>query len=54
LVVIAIYALSHGQPHLLASPFDSSGQQCGYSSGYEKFPYGYFNINNLSQFACIN
>lgn len=34
LIVVASIAFSRGQPHLLASPFDSSGQQCGYSSGY--------------------
>lgn len=54
LIVVAIVAFSRGHPHLLAAPFDSSGLQCGYSHGYEKYPYGFYNINNFSQFACIS
>lgn len=38
----------------MAAPFDSSGKQCGYSPGYEAYPYGYYNSKNTSQFACIN
>eukprot|EP00919_Chromeraceae_sp_WS-2016_P036289 GHVR01086152.1.p2 GENE.GHVR01086152.1~~GHVR01086152.1.p2 ORF type:complete len:130 (-),score=5.97 GHVR01086152.1:2333-2722(-) len=54
LIIVAIIAFGEGQPHLLAAPFDSTGQQCGYSSGYKDFPYSYFNSNNISQFVCIN
>lgn len=39
---------------MLAAPFDSAGLQCGYSPGYENYPYGYFNSFNVKQFACIN
>ena len=54
LIVVAIFAFSKGQPHLLAAPFDSSGNQCGYSQGYKNYPYGFYNSRNMSQFACIN
>jgi len=54
MIVIAVFAFSQGQPHLLAAPFDSTGFQCGYSPGYANYPYVLFNQFNSSQFCCID
>jgi solute carrier family 44 protein 1 (choline transporter-like protein) len=54
LIVVAVFAFQQGQPHLLAAPFDSTGYQCGYSPGYENFPYALFNQSNSSQFCCVD
>lgn len=54
LVVIAVFAFQQGQPHLLAAPFDSTGYQCGYSPGYEGYPYVFFDRLNSSRFCCID
>lgn len=39
---IFIYSLSQGQPHLLVTPFDTDGNGCGYSPGYENERFIYF------------
>jgi hypothetical protein len=36
---IGYYAVSHGDPDLIMSPYDSTGAYCGRSPGYENYPY---------------
>jgi hypothetical protein len=38
---VAYIAFHTGNPEYLAYPFDSVGKQCGYSPGYENYPYIY-------------
>jgi len=39
---LAIYGFSKGDPMRLASPFDSSGNNCGVDPGFEDYPYLYY------------
>ena len=36
---IGYYAVSHGDPNLIMSPYDSTGAYCGVTPGYENYPY---------------
>ena len=54
LVIVAVFAFSKGNPQLLAAPFDSSGQQCGYAEGYSGYDYAYYDVSNTDIFCCIN
>lgn len=41
-IVIFIYGVSKGTPSILLTPFDEKGNGCGYSQGFESFPYLFF------------
>lgn len=42
LIAIAAYGIKNGNPAYLVSPFDTSGQACGYNESVKDYPYIYF------------
>lgn len=51
---VASIAFTTGRPEYLVYPFDSAGSQCGYTSGYESYPYIYITSYNLKlEFVCV-
>lgn len=49
---IGFYAVSNGDPDLIMSPYDSTGEYCGRSPGYEDYPYLWFqNLDSTVWFA---
>ena len=36
---IGMYAVSNGNPELVMTPYDSQGNFCGKTPGYENYPY---------------
>jgi uncharacterized membrane protein YagU involved in acid resistance len=45
---VAIIAFNTGNPEYLVYPFDSSRNQCGFSPGYQDYPYIFIGEYNLS------
>jgi len=51
---VAFVAFNTGNPKYLAYPFDSNKQQCGYSPGYEGYPYIFITEYDASLiFVCV-
>jgi hypothetical protein len=46
--MIAIIAFRQGNPKLLAAPIDPDGKICGYSPGYEHYPYIFYKNTNVT------
>ena len=44
---VAVLAFNQGTPEYLVYPFDSNANQCGFTSGYEDYPYVYIGQYNL-------
>lgn len=52
MIYVGSYAVSHGDPDRIMTPYDATGAFCGKSPGYEAYPYLWFqNLNNEAWFA---
>jgi hypothetical protein len=36
---VGLYAVKHGDPKLILTPYDSNGNFCGKTPGYTEYPY---------------
>jgi len=56
LIAVAGYGISMGNPNLIGRGYDQDGKICGYTSGYEDYPYLYFTVPKsgyLNQTLCV-
>lgn len=44
---VAVLAFNQGNPEYLVYPFDSNANQCGFTQGYEDYPYVYIGYYNF-------
>lgn len=52
---VAYIAFHTGNPEYLAYPFDKAGNQCGFTPGYENYPYIYIGQFNFEPyFVCVS
>ena len=43
---VSYHGFENGDPRLLISPLDADGKFCGYSPGYEDYPYLYYAVED--------
>jgi len=45
---VSYHGFQNGEPRILTSPLDADGNLCGFSSGFEDYPYLYYAIEETT------